>query len=162
MDTGADQTTCGGTAWIPLHDTGEKVRCNGYYQGETSQNGPIVPVMSLVTCGESVGNEPILLLVHQACYIKDAAQTESLCHPYQAMAHGVNFDLTPVGHTNELGKPGKQCLTIEDRTLALAFDGRKMYINIRRPTRKELNLLEIFELTSPDPFEPNINDELKW
>ena len=50
MDTGADQCTCGGNAWIPVHDTGEKVQCNGYYQGATATKGPIVPVMPVVTC----------------------------------------------------------------------------------------------------------------
>ena len=55
MDTGADQSTCGGKAWIPLFDTGEKVRCNGYYTGDKTQEGTIVPIMSLVTCIEVTG-----------------------------------------------------------------------------------------------------------
>ena len=25
IDTGADQCTCGGSAWIPVYDTGDKV-----------------------------------------------------------------------------------------------------------------------------------------
>ena len=28
MDTGADQCTCGGPAWVVLDSTGEEVRCN--------------------------------------------------------------------------------------------------------------------------------------
>ena len=49
MDTGADQYECGGSAWIPVHDTGDKVQCNGYYQGVGATEGPIVPIMSVVT-----------------------------------------------------------------------------------------------------------------
>jgi len=107
MDTGADQSTCGGNAWIPLYDTGEKVRCNGYYQGDKTQEVPVVPIMSLVTCIEVANEEPFLILIHQACYIKDENQTESLCLPYQAMEHEVKFDLTPLGQLNESGTPGK-------------------------------------------------------
>ena len=159
MDTGADQSTCGGKAWIQLFDTGEKVRCNGYYTGDKAQEGPIVPIMSLVTCIEVPGEEPVLLLIHQACYIEDEKQTESLCLPYQAMEHGVIFDLTPMGHMNESGSPGKQCMKIEDRKFPFCFDGRKTYINVRRPTNQELDLIEVFEMTSPDNFEPDMKND---
>ena len=161
VDTGADQTTCGGNVWIPLHDTGERVRCNGYYQGEGSQEGPIVPIMSVVTCVDSPGMEPLLLLFHQACYIDDASQTESLCLPYQSMEHGVSFDLTPLGHANDTGDPGRQCFKVEDKTIPLCFDGRKMFLDIRRPTERELDTLDIFEMTSPDAFEPDTKDEIR-
>ena len=159
MDTGADQSTCGGSAWIPIFDTGERVRCNGYYQGKDAKQGPIVPIMSLVTCIDNPNEEPVLLLIHQACYIKDDEQTESLCLPYQAMDHGVTFDLTPSAYSNELGDPGKQCMRIEDREFSLQFDGRKTFVNIRRPSQREMDLLEVFELTSPDHFDPKESNE---
>ena len=82
MDTGADQCTCRGPAWIPVHDTGDKVQCNGYYQGVGATEGPIVPIMSVVTCAELQGEENFLLLFHQTCYIKDRAQKGILCLPY--------------------------------------------------------------------------------
>ena len=107
IDTGADQCTCGGDAWVPLNDTGEKIQCNGYYQGKDAVDGPILPIMSLLTCVETAGEEPILLLIHQACYIKDSNQTESLCMPYQCMDHGVKFDLIPNSQTKEDGTMGK-------------------------------------------------------
>ena len=160
MDTGADQSTCGGDAWIPVFDTGEKVRCNGYYQGQDAKEGPIVPIMSLVTCIDLPNEEPILLLIHQACYIKDRGQTESLVLPYQAMEHGVTFDLTPIGYRNASSDLGKQCMTIEDKEFPLIFDGRKTFLNIRRPSEHELEILQIFELTSPDPFQPNERNEV--
>ena len=154
MDTGADQCTVGGDAWIKLHDTGEKIKCNGFYQGKNSSDGPTVPVMSLVTCMEAKGEEPILLLFHQTCYIDEKEQQESLCHPYQCMDHGVKFDLTPMEHQDDNGNNGRQIMKIEDREIPLEYDGRKTYVKIRRPTEEELDTLEVLEMTSPDPYEP--------
>jgi len=51
-------------------------------------------------------------------------------------------------------------MKIEDRKFPLCFDGRKTFINIRRPTPHELDILEVFELTSPDAFEPDIKHEM--
>ena len=155
MDTGADQCTCGGMAWIPVHDTGETVRCNGYYQGDGATKGPIVPIMSVVTCVNIPGEEPFLMLFHQTCYIKDSKQTESLCLPYQAMEHGIDFDLTPIGYTNKNDVQGTQCIHVEDKVIPLKFDGRKVFLEIRRPSELEMESLEIIEMTSPIPFEPN-------
>ena len=103
MDTGADQCTCGGSAWIPVYNTGEKVQCNGYYQGVGAKDGPVVPIMSVVTCVEIPGEEPFLMLFHQTCYINDDAQVESLCLPYQSMDHGVDIDTNPTSYTNKEG-----------------------------------------------------------
>jgi len=66
MDTGADQCTCGGTAWTVLDYTGEMVRCDGYIRNGSV--GPTLPVVSAVTCVTPKDNdeEPFLLVVHQA------------------------------------------------------------------------------------------------
>ena len=76
------------------------------------------------------------------------------------MDHEVKFDLTPLGQLNESRTPGKQCMKIWDREFPLCFDGRKKFINIRRPTPHELDILEVFELTSPDAFDPDIKHEI--
>ena len=50
-------------------------------------------------------------------------------------------------------------MQIEDRGSPFCFDGRKSYINIRRPTNQELDLLEVFEMTSPDNYEPYMKND---
>lgn len=110
---------------------------------------------------EAKGEEPILLLFHQTCYIDEKEQHESLCHPYQCMDHGVNFDLTPLGHQDDQGNNGRQIMKVEDREIPLEYDGRKMYVNIRKPTNEELETLEVLEMTSPDPYDPTGNMENK-
>ena len=159
MDTAADQCTCGGPAWIILHDTGDKLQCNGYLKGEGNNQGPILPLVTAVTCVETEGEEPILLLMNQACYYDHDEQDESLCHPYQAMNHGVKFCLTPTDKLTPEGELGKQKMTVEDRDIPLTYDGRKMYLNIRKPSSEELERLDTFEVTSPTPFEPETEED---
>ena len=45
-------------------------------------------------------------------------------------------------------------MKIEDKNIPLEFDGRKMFIQIHRPTEEELETLNHYELTSPDYFDP--------
>ena len=152
IDTGADQCAIGGDAWEITEIYNDKVQCNGYLRGKHYVNGPILPIVSAITCAEFPDVEPVLLMVHHACYNEDVEQTESLLHPFQAMEHGVRFDTTPRIRKGINDYTGLQRMNIEERNFDLQFDGRKMYINIRRPTDDELRHLELFELTSPLGF----------
>ena len=117
MDTGADQYTCVGSAWIPVYDAGEKVQYNGYYQGVGAKEAPVVPIMSVVTCADIPGEEPSLMIFHQTCYINDDAQVESLCLPYQSMNHGVDIDTKPTNYTKKEGDQGMQRILVEDKEI---------------------------------------------
>ena len=161
IDTAADQCTCGGPAWSVLYETGEKVKCNGYMKGEFEFSGPSLPLVSAITCVEVENESPFLLQINQACYYDDDNQDESLCLPFQAEQHGVTFNLTPRERTDTNGNLGKQNMVIEGKEIPLKFDGRKMYINIRAPSEEEVDKLDIYELTSPEPFTPE-NDKIKY
>ena len=149
MDTAADQCTCGGSAWIVLHDTGKKAQCCGYLVG---QKGATLPIVSAITCVEAEGHDPCLFLMNQACYHGNEEQTESLCHPYQAMDHGVSFCLTPNDTPTIKSEPGGQCMIVDEQKFPLNYDGRKMFLRIRRPSMQELKELETFEITSPNEY----------
>ena len=157
MDTGADQCTIGGPAWVILDKTGEEIQCNGYLKGEKGFYGPTLPVVSAATCAIDQEGQSFLLIVHQACYYNEMSQDESLCLPFQAEQHGVSFDLTPNERTNANGEQGTQRMIIEDKTVPLLFDGRKLYIKIQRPSKSDFKLLQSYELTSPEPFIPKGN-----
>ena len=149
-----DQSTCGGPAWIINDNTGESIRCNGYLKGDHEVEGPILPVVTATTCVQIKGEDPFLLRLNQACYYDDPRQDESLCLPFQAMGHGVTFDLTPKCRLRPDGLVGEQKLTVEGRNIPLEFDGRKMYLNVRTPSEQELLTLNTYELTSPAPLNP--------
>jgi len=154
VDTTTDQCTCGGTAWVILHDTGTKIQCNGYLKGQDSDEGPLLPVVTAVTCVVIDGQEPFLMLVNQACYHEHVEQNESLLHPYQAMDHGVRFCLTPKESLDSDGVPGRQKIVVSDKEIPLNYDGRKMFLSIRKPLPDELDSLEIMEMISPDTYIP--------
>ena len=155
MDTAADQCTCGGSAWIVLHDTGKRVQCSGYLVG---QKCTPLPIVSAITCVEAEGHDPCLFLINQACYHGNEKQTESLCHPYQAMEHGVSFCLTPNDTSTIKSEPGGQCMIVDEQKFPLRYDGRKMFLRIRRPSMQELKELEVFEITSPNEYVNDGND----
>ena len=158
VDSGADQCTVGGPAWVILHDTGNKIKCNGYLKGESKFEGPILPIVTAVTCVD-INGESFLLMMNQTCFYDDEAQNESLCHPFQAMEHGVTFCLTPKEKLTPDGNPGLQKMTIDEMDFPLQYDGRKLYLNIRKPSKAEIENLEIFEVTSPSPYEPSTEPE---
>ena len=157
VDSAADQCTCGGPAWIVLEKTGQEVRCNGYLKGKNGFHGPILPIVNAVTCVDVPSQEPFLLIMNQSCYYDDEEQDESLCLPFQAMQHGVTFDLTPHTRTTTDGKRGTQRIILAEKDIPLQFDGRKLFINIRKPSNEELELLPSYKLTSPNEFIPDSN-----
>ena len=113
-----------------------------------------------VACVEVPGEEPILLMMNQACFYDCDDQHESLCHPYQAMQHGITFCLTPADTLTPEGENGLQQMVVEDRVIPLKYDGHNMYLNIRHPTEDEIDSLDIFEITSPQPYEPIKENEI--
>ena len=154
VDTAADQSTCGGPAWTVIEDTGTTLQCSGYLKGDQITEAQKLPVVSAITCVEPDEGQPFLFLMNQACYYDHEEQDESLCHPYQSMDHGIRFCLTPRDTLTSEGTLGKQNMIVDEKEISLKFDGRKMYLNIRKPTQEEIDTLEIFEITSPEPFEP--------
>ena len=70
------------------------------------------------------------------------------------MGHGVTFDLTPKCRLRPDGLVGTQKLIVERRNIPLEFDGRKMYLSVRKPSEQESLTLNTYELTSPAPFNP--------
>ena len=158
IDTVADQSTCAGPAWTVLEDTGLTLRCTGYMGDNQGNNTHDLPVVSAITCVEMEGEQPILLLMHQACFYENQDQRESLCHPYQSMEHRIKFCLTPKDALTPDGSLGKQSIMVNDREISLKLDGRKMYLNIRKPMQDEIDTLDTLEMTSPLPFEPEMDE----
>ena len=159
VDTAADQSTCGGPAWTIINDTGTTLQCSGYMKDDNNSEGQNLPVVSAITCVEVDNEQPFLFLMHQACYYDHKDQNESLCHPYQSMEHGVKFCLTPKDTLTPDGNLGKQNMIVDEKEIPLEFDGRKMYLNIRKPTQDEIDTLDILEITSPEPFEPEADPD---
>ena len=72
------------------------------------------------------------------------------------MLHGVKFFLTPKENLTTGGNPGNQKMIVEEREIPLSYDRRKMFLKIIKPLQEEIDTLEILEITSPDPFDPEL------
>ena len=130
-----------------LEKTGQHVRCDGYIKGKNEMIGPLLPIVSAATCVVQNDGNVFILIMNQTCYHDDENQTESLCLPYQVEQHGVRFDLTPRHRLNACDVNGTQRIIIEDKEIPLEFDGLKMFLNIRRPTKNELHSLPAVSYT---------------
>ena len=49
---------------------------------------------------------------------------------------------------------GKQVIMVDDLTIPLEFDGQKMFFSVQKPMPIELEALSVYELTSPQQFQP--------
>ena len=45
-------------------------------------------------------------------------------------------------------------MTVGGKDIPLEFDGRKMFLNVQKPSEQDMNTMEIIEVTSPLPFAP--------
>jgi len=111
--------------------------------GYQSTHDQVCPVVNAVTLAHIKGREePVLLLIHYATLVNDANESESLLQPFQAMRHGVMFDMTPTIHH------GRGVMDVDNEELPFHYDGEKLYYSISKPTQEDLDTYDCYELTS--------------
>ena len=104
VDTGADQSIICCESWVITHRTKQVVKISAYLQEQPPTEHLIVSA-----CAVIIGDNGQKWLVqnNEAIWVEGKDHCESLLHPFQAMGHGVQFDMTPIGHktaNNEIGK----------------------------------------------------------
>ena len=65
------------------------------------------------------------------------------------MSHGVKIDLVPEKYG------GTQSFLVDEKLIRMEFDDESMFLQIEKPTQRELDSLDFFELTSPYPEQRN-------
>ena len=103
----------------------------------------------------------VIFRINQALLDTDPHQTEALIQPHQARAFGVMIDDCTRCHVAANGKPGGQCIIIDNDKLPLHFDRWKCYLRISLPSVEEIQSFPIYELTSPNPYNPNKATDLE-
>ena len=149
IDTGADQSIICGESWTVTHQTGRSVLISAYLQDQPPQEYPIVSACTMVL---GRNTQKWLIRINEAIYVEGKGHRESLLHPFQAMRHGVRFDMTPHGYKKADGEIGQQLLIVSDTKIPLEYDTKKLYIHLRKPSVDEMSNAEIIELTSSQPF----------
>ena len=141
VDTGGGHySTITTNAWLILSKTNHVTHMSGYQSG----NHKVYPVVNGVTKATIEGRrDPVLFRINYATLVDDELENESLLQPWQAMSHGVSFDLTPFKYG------GQQCMKVDDSTFPLEFNDETLQFSITKPTEEELENLDCIELTSP-------------
>ena len=86
--------------------------------------------------------EPVMIRMNYATLIKDEDEEESLCVPFEMMRHGIKTNLTPM----TLGETG--WIQFYEEYLRFEFNGEKLYWEIKKLSKLDLDTLEFFELNS--------------
>jgi hypothetical protein len=144
IDTaGGNTPTITARAWKVTHRTNHRTAIRGYQE---KGPGKVCPIVHAITKATIPGRaEPVLFGVNYATLIDDQDEHESLIVPFDMMRHGIPMDMTPA----TLGGTGG--MTVDDEFFPFEFDNEKLFWEISKPNKEELDTLEFFELTSPLP-----------
>ena len=149
MDSGGGKLgTVTKRAWWIESYTSERTSLSGY---QDKSRPRIHPVVNAITKTHVKGREqPVLLLYNHVTLLDDPEEKESLCVPFSLMVHGIKVDLTPEKYG------GRGSIVVDGEELPLDFDGEKLYYRIEKPTKHDLDELEIFEISMP-----KVNDSIR-
>ena len=143
----ADTGAIGGPAWIIESLTTRTVDVTGY---STAVRESEVPIGTGVTAYDHPTEGTILLRYNEATVHKDST---TLFSKFQMREAGVFVDDDARCHG------GLNCLIVDDLVIPMYVQGALPGITIRRPTDEELKSLRAYELTSPQPWNPQLFKE---
>ena len=126
VDTGADQSILCGDCWIITHKTERKVLVSSYLQQQPPTEYPIVSACAIIM---GPNGDRWLISVNEAIWIEKAETSESLLHPFQAMRHGVMFDMTPSGYKGIDNSIGQQLMVVKGQSIPMNFDQKNYILN---------------------------------
>ena len=96
------------------------------------------PIVSACTAIKGENGQTWIIRINEAIYVEGDDHHESLLHPFQAMRHGVVFDMTPIGFRTASGNGGQQMMMVGKEKIPLRYDHKKSFMNLRRPTIEEV------------------------
>ena len=85
----------------------------------------------------------ILIMMNYATLLDDPGGAKSLAVSFKMMKHGAKYDMT---YRN---LDGDGVLYVDEEYITFWWDNEKLYYNTEKPTEKDIEELEIFELKSP-------------
>ena len=79
--------------------------------------------------------ESIILQLNYATLVNDENMQDSLCQPFQLMAHSILMDMTLKFYE------GKQEITIDDQFIKFKFNRLDVFLEIKNSLQEDLKLL---------------------
>ena len=141
LDTGGGMNSMVTSAsWTILERTNQTAILKGYLDKDGIQCS-VVNAMTVAKVPKR--NIEVILVANNVTFIDNETELESLHQPFQAMKHGVSFDMVP----DMFG--GKGSMTVNDEEIPFKYDHEKLFLQMRKPTKQDIDTLKSFELTAP-------------
>ena len=142
IDTGGGLTpTITANAWRVTHRYNVTMSMSGYQSKAPPQECAVVNAITKVQLPGR--DEPVIFEVNYATLVADEAEFESLVVPFDMMKHGIKVDMTP----RQYGGTGG--ITVDGELLPYRFDHEKLFWDISKPTRDDMDTLKWIELNPP-------------
>ena len=115
----------------------------------------IVGACTIITSSKC---EQRVALFHQLMHDKSPNQNESLALHFQLIENSVPKDLAPKCYNSVEVESDTQSFSIEGESYLLEFYGRKMHVEMSKPTQDDYDNLPTFEMNSSYPFNPELDN----
>ena len=102
---------------------------------------PIIGAHAVITPST---DKLFIALFNQMIYDKSANQNEPLALPFQLMEYGTSVDLTPNNFNTIDVQNGTKSFSIEGQSYPLELDGRKIRVDISKPTQDDYDNLPTY------------------
>ena len=123
MDNGCNQSIINNNAFYVKYFAGVLYNVGGALHGMQASSLELDnEAYTLITLPDST---KIIVELNQCFLDRDPLQTEALLQPHQARAFGVIVDDCASCHLGSDGQPGGQCITVDDISYPMHFDGWK-------------------------------------
>ncbi len=145
---GAD-TSVIGIGWRLLHNTKHSDLIQRFSDDLKKQD---IPIVFAVTMMDVPGDDCIILSAHEFLYHPNNKYT--ILSATQMREHGVDINDKAKHHG------GIQNIVVDKQEIPIKFKRSLLHVPIRNPTKEELQLLPLFDITSDSPWDPkDLGDE---
>ena len=153
FDSHADMTCVGRDAHIIEHVKGQVCTVKPFHDSYKPQEN--ISVCNALFAYDFHGGKTILLRINQ-CLDFSKSMIHSLLCTNQARSHGVIVEDTP--RTVDLTSNSRQALILPESGLELPIlmNGPVPYLPVRKPTADDIASCEIFDITSPEEWNPSL------
>ena len=88
-------------------------------------------------------NIEVILVANNVTFIDNETELESLLQPFEAMRHGICFDMVPNVFR------GRGSMLIDDEEIPFDYNHEKLFLQMQKSTEQDIATLQSFELTAP-------------
>ena len=152
LDSGAD-TTLAGSAFKFVEYTARTAHVIGF---DKNLKIPNLKIGTCITSTEDINGQTVILMFNET--IDHSSQPNTMISCLQCRHHGIDIDDVSQHHKRD-GKPGCQNMIVDNHVIPFKPCHGLMTFSSRLPTPLEIKTCPIIEMTSDNPWDPDLLDE---